>query len=188
MKIGIFGGTFNPIHLGHVNAIGEAKVHFKLDKIIVIPNAQSPHKEERPIADYHRVNMIKSAVDLFDFVEINDLELEREGFSYTFDTLTELKTKYPNDELYFIIGEDQYLSFNKWYKSKELLYLFTFIVLRRSTSNIQVLPPFLSKDTNIFEVSSSEIRNRAQKEILFSHLVNEKVHEYIKEHRLYETQ
>ncbi|CAD2076178.1 nicotinate-nucleotide adenylyltransferase [Phocicoccus pinnipedialis] len=186
MKIGIFGGTFNPIHLGHVNAIGEAKMHFDLDKVIVIPAAQSPHKTDKPIKDSDRVEMIKRATKYLDFVEIDSLELERSGVSYTYDTMLELMKRHVGAELYFIMGEDQYNSFDKWHNYEELLELANFIVLRRSGSNIRIDKPFLEKETRVFEVSSSEIRKRIKLEQQYSHLLNEQVYTYIKEHNLYE--
>lgn len=186
MKIGIFGGTFNPIHLGHTNAIGEAKNHFCLDKVIIIPAAQSPHKTDKPMKDSDRVEMIKRATKCLDFVEIDRLELNRSGVSYTFDTVVELKSKYPDDELFFIMGEDQYDSFDRWYRNEDLLDLITFIVLKRNGSTKQIEAPFIAKDTSVFEVSSSEIRKRINQNEQYSHLINDHVYTYIKEHNLYE--
>jgi len=186
MKIGIFGGTFNPIHLGHVNAIGEAKKHFCLDKVIIIPAAQSPHKTDKPMKDSDRVEMIKRATKYLDFVEIDTLELERSGVSYTYDTILKLKKEHADDELFFIMGEDQYESFDRWYRYEDLLDLITFIVLRRNGSTKQIEAPFIAKNTRVFEVSSSEIRKRINQNEQYSHLINDHVYAYIKEHNLYE--
>ena len=117
MKIGIFGGTFNPIHLGHTNAIGEAKKHFCLDKVIIIPAAQSPLKTDKPLKDSDRVEMIKRATKYLDFVDIDRLELDRSGVSFTYDTIVELKNKYPDDEAFKVLKEagviTEYFEINK---------------------------------------------------------------------------
>lgn len=121
MRIGIFGGTFNPPHLGHKHLAREIKEKAGLDKIIIIPANTPPHKVSKDLADGdHRVKMCEL---LFsdDFYEISSIELKRQGKSYTIDTVQELKKLYPDDELFLIIGADMLMSFDKWYRYEDIL-------------------------------------------------------------------
>lgn len=121
MRIGIFGGTFNPPHLGHKHLAEQIKFKASLEKIIIIPANTPPHKVSKDLADgVHRVKMCEL---LFgeDYYEISDIELKREGKSYTVDTVTELKKLYPCDELFLIIGADMLMSFDRWYRYEDIL-------------------------------------------------------------------
>ncbi len=121
MRIGIFGGTFNPPHLGHKHLAEEIKEKARLDKIIIIPANTPPHKVSKDLADgVHRIKMCEL---LFSepFYEISDIELKRQGKSYTVDTVAELKKLYPEDELFLIIGADMLMSFDRWYRYEDIL-------------------------------------------------------------------
>jgi len=121
MRIGIFGGTFNPPHLGHRYLAQEIRKKAGLDKIIIIPACTPPHKVSRELADgVHRMKMCEL---LFadDFYEVSDLEIKRQGKSYTVDTVAELRSLYPEDELFLIIGADMLMSFDKWYRYEDIL-------------------------------------------------------------------
>lgn len=187
MKIGVFGGTFDPIHNGHINAFVEAYVRLDLDKIIIIPTYISPLKERTNSNDTDRLNMLKLAVQSYDFVTIDTFEIDQQQVTYTFDTLKYLKEKYLNDELYFIIGTDHFISFDKWANADELHELAKFVVLDRSDQLYDIKEPFVKLATNIVEVSSTLIRDRLKSNTEVRHLMHENVYEYIKEHRLYET-
>ncbi len=107
MKIGILGGTFNPVHIGHLILAEEVREKLKLDKIIFIPTALPPHKDNMDIAPAgDRLKMLKLAIKGNKFFGVSDIEIKRKGRSYTIDTIKELKNKFVNDELYFIIGSD----------------------------------------------------------------------------------
>ena len=111
MRIGIYGGAFNPVHKGHIKLAEEVKTKADLDKIIIMPSGLSPHKSSGSLIDSsHRLQMCKLAFEGEDYI-ISDLEIKREGKSYTVDTVTELKEIYPDDELYLIMGSDMLLSF-----------------------------------------------------------------------------
>lgn len=121
MRIGIFGGTFNPPHLGHKHLAEEIRETANLDKIIIIPAFTPPHKAIKELADgVHRMKMCEL---LFNdsFYDISDIEIKRQGKSYTVDTVTELKKLYPDDELFLIIGADMLMSFDKWYRYEAIL-------------------------------------------------------------------
>lgn len=121
MRVGIFGGTFNPPHLGHKYLTEKIKETAKLDKIIIIPACTPPHKVSKELADgIHRMKMCQLLFN-DEFYEISDIELERAGKSYTVDTVETLKKLYPQDELFLIIGADMLMCFDKWYRYEEIL-------------------------------------------------------------------
>ena len=135
-RIGLFGGTFNPIHMGHVQVIREVKKKFGLDKIFLIPSAFPPHKETEGIIDgLDRIEMIRLAFsDDPDFV-VSDVELKRSGFSYTIDTVRHFKSIFPeNTKLYFIVGLDAFLEVDTWKSYKDLFLLIPFIVMSRAAT------------------------------------------------------
>ena len=135
-RIGLFGGTFNPVHMGHVQVIREVKEKFGLDKIFLIPSAFPPHKETEGIIDgLDRIEMIRLAFsDDPDFV-VSDVELKRSGFSYTIDTVRHFKSIFPeNTKLFFIVGLDAFLEVDTWKSYKDLFLLIPFIVMSRSAT------------------------------------------------------
>ena len=137
MRTGFFGGTFNPIHLGHLKAIKEVKEIFPLDKIYIIPSAIPPHKEQTDVAGAdERYEMVKMAVrddsEIKEFVEISDVELKRSGPSYTIDTLLHYNSILSEDSsLYLILGIDAFLEVNTWKSYMELFDLIPFIIITR---------------------------------------------------------
>lgn len=121
-KIGILGGTFNPIHNGHLMLAKEAYEQHNLDKVWIMVSPNPPHKAGTTIVDVsHRNNMVKAAITPFDFMEFSDYEQRREGFIYTAETLTLLKKDYPENEYYFIIGGDSLENIEKWYHPEIVL-------------------------------------------------------------------
>ena len=131
MRIGIYGGAFNPVHKGHVKLAEEIKEKAYLDKIIIMPSGLSPHKSSGQLIDSeHRLEMCRLAFDK-EYFEVSDLEIRREGKSYTVDTVTELKSVYPNDELYLVMGSDMLLSFHKWYRYEDILSAVTICATTR---------------------------------------------------------
>jgi nicotinate-nucleotide adenylyltransferase len=133
MRLGIFGGTFNPIHLGHLRVAVEVLENFHLDKIIFIPCAQPPHKSYSNIAKtLDRLNMTKLAIHSYPLFECSNIETQRKGISYTIDTVHELKDVYShNVQFYYLIGRDAFLAIHTW-KSFEMLFdEIPFIVMSR---------------------------------------------------------
>jgi nicotinate-nucleotide adenylyltransferase len=130
---GLFGGTFDPIHRGHLQVARDVKKHFSLDKIIFIPSAQPPHKPSKIIADAaDRIEMTQLAVSMCPDFVISDIELKRSGPSYTIDTISYFKEFFPKDtRLYFILGFDAFLELDTWKSYKALFDHITFIVMRR---------------------------------------------------------
>ena len=138
MKIGIYGGSFNPPHLGHQNAAVEAAEKCALDKLLLIPAGIPPHKvmEQGSPANEHRLAMTRlmggqAALQSGVEVEVLDLEMAREGKSYTVDTLRALRRQYPNDELLLFMGTDMFFSFESWRAPEEIVRLSTLAVCAR---------------------------------------------------------
>lgn len=121
-KIGILGGTFNPIHNGHLSLAKEAYEQHNLDKVWIMVSPNPPHKAGTTIVDVsHRNNMVIKAIEPYEYLEFSDYEQRREGFIYTAETLTLLKKDYPENEYYFIIGGDSLENIEKWYHPEIVL-------------------------------------------------------------------
>ena len=132
-KIGIFGGTFNPPHRGHVWAADEARKALGLDLVLFIPDGQPPHKEvpDGSPTPAQRMQMTEAAVAGLDWAAVSGIELQREGKSYTSDTLRELKTKYPEDELYLLMGTDMFLTLHSWHEPEVICTLAVIVGMDR---------------------------------------------------------
>ena len=144
MKIGIYGGTFNPIHTGHMQAVKFAAEYLQLDKLLLIPAGIPPHKALREDAadGAQRMAMTKLAAEAMELscsVEVSDMELQRQGKSYTVDTLRALREQYPDAKLYFFMGTDMFLSFHIWYQPEEIAKLCTICAFGRSEADTEEL-------------------------------------------------
>ncbi|MEJ2494527.1 MAG: nicotinate-nucleotide adenylyltransferase [Ignavibacteriaceae bacterium] len=188
-KVGIFGGTFDPIHNGHLITTQSVRELRNLDKIIFVPSFVSPHKPNiKSASPKHRLNMIKLAIEGIDFFDYSDYEIDKGGISYTVDTLQEFKKRY--DELEFIIGYDNIFTFHTWKNPDEILELAKIIVLKRKSS---IPRSFIDKfvkaatfvQTRGIEISATDIRERVKKGMPINFLVPEKVKEYIYKNNLY---
>lgn len=192
MKIGVFGGTFNPPHNGHVRLAKAAADELKLDKLLVIPSCIPPHKIAAKLADgQERLEMCRLAFGCDPRFEVSPMELERGSRSYTVETLRELKALYPDSELYFIVGSDMLESFDKWYLWQEILSLSVLCAASREEGYSPDLSRFgkLAERIKIItldplEVSSTQIRNSAGE--VSPELLDPKVAAYIREHGLYD--
>ena len=132
-RIGLFGGTFNPIHIGHLRIAGEIKEHFSLDGILFIPTGIPPHKEDSEVIDpVHRLHMVELAIAPYKDFTVSSIEVERKGVSYSIDTIKTLQKEMGHTvELYFIVGSDAFLEIRTWKDVDELLTLCNFIVIPR---------------------------------------------------------
>ncbi len=186
--VGIFGGTFDPVHNGHLitaQAVYEVR---KLEKIIFIPANVSPHKLDVISSSAgHRLNMLKAAVEGIPHFEVSDLELQSGGISYTVNTLQELKKQYGKIEL--IIGYDNFLKFNTWKQPDEIIKLALPVVLKRGITyagkDIELPSGVILLETPLIEISSTDIRSRVKLGLPVNFLVPEKVMEYIYTFNLY---
>lgn len=202
MKIGILGGTFDPIHNTHLYMAKEALKALNLDKVYIMPSFCPPHKNTAKItSEYHRINMIKLAINGLEKIQYSDFEIKNR-LSYTADTLTALKNKYSSDEFYFIIGGDSISSFESWYHPEVILEKASIVVIRRMDETLNTLSEtvkhIVSKfqsvitdyhndvivlNTDVSNVSSSFIRNHPIQEC--KDMVPEGVYHYILENNLY---
>lgn len=198
MNIGILGGTFNPIHGGHLEMAVKAKEAFQLDKILFMPNYLPPHKDRPETSLAHRTMMLELALAPYEDFQWSSLEIEKKGVSYTFETLEEITRIYPDDVFYFIIGEDSYVNFFRWKNPERILSLVELIVFQRKglatldakdtdalVQREKATVHFLSEE--IPEVSSSSIRQRIEEGAPWCHLVPDAVAQFIKEHHLYKS-
>lgn len=165
MKIGIFGGSFDPPHTAHIQIALMAKEKFLLDRIIIVPAGITPHKETTGDIK-HRYNMCRIVANKYGF-EISDYEINKKTFCYSFETLEYFKNLYPEDDIYFIIGGDSMKNFGSWKNPERILDLCSLIVASRDDGTKEaVLAAEKTYNTKIYlldneniDVSSSEIRN-----------------------------
>ncbi len=202
--VGIMGGTFNPIHLGHVKLAQAAYEQFGLDKVVFIPTGHPPHKKGSVIvSDEHRMKMVELAIEDYPYFEASDMEIKREGYTYTYDTLKELKSQNTQDEIYFIIGADSLFNLEKWFKPSEILKMCVMVAADRDDipeeefqAKIDYFNEKFSADIRplkvpMMDISSTEIRNAMKdnnltpKDNINLDLIDSKVLAYIRENNLY---
>ncbi|MCA1808262.1 MAG: nicotinate-nucleotide adenylyltransferase [Kiritimatiellia bacterium] len=198
-RMGIFGGTFNPLHLGHLVAAQDASEHFELSRVLFVPCDRPPHKPSHNLApSAHRVAMLEAALEGSHVFEVCDLEVRRGGTNYSFDTVRELKRLYPDQELVFIIGSDTLFELHSWHAIADLLQLCEFTTLVRpgfdvseAAGRVKLPPPWPERLLarlamgHLMNISSSDIRYRVAEGMSIQYLVPRVVETYITEHRLY---
>ena len=186
----IFGGTFNPFHIGHYQILSSLCRQEFIDKVLVIPDNIPPHKDfNAEITNQDRINMCKIACEDFEMAEISLCEMERNGKSYTYETVMYLKEKYKDTEFACVCGGDMVLTLDSWYKFDKLKSLVTFIVFNRSNNplfneKVEQLKNIGAKiiviDEEIVSVSSTDLRSNLKRE-----LIPEKIYDYIIKKGLY---
>ena len=197
-RIGILGGTFDPIHNGHINLAEFAYDKLKLDKVIFVPSGIS-YMKSHSSNSYHRSNMVKIAIEGIDYFEYSDVDIIREGNSYTLNTLLDLKKSYKNAQLYFIIGSDTLFMLERWYKFTDIFSLCSIVVAHRENDiNNEVslkINDLIHKynceielmQIEIMEISSSKLRQLIiDEDNNISTYLEDKVIQYINENNLYE--
>ena len=198
MKMGIMGGTFDPIHLGHLATAEAVREIFTLDEILFIPAARPPHKRGRKVADgKHRLAMTILATRSNKFFKVSDMELKRTGLSYTLDTMNELHKIFGSTtELFFIIGADSLADLSKWHEAKTLVEKCHFIATTRHGVDIDfssvrnyfgaaAIEHIHRVTTPGLEISSTDLREKIRLGRSIKYLVPEAVEEYILRERLY---
>jgi nicotinate-nucleotide adenylyltransferase len=187
MKIGILGGTFNPVHIGHLILAEEAREKLGLEKIIFVPANLPPHKDNGDIAAAEkRLKMLKLAIKGNKYLGVSDTEIKRQGRSYTIDTIKEFKQKYPADELYFIIGSDLLKYLDEWKDLSEINKLVKFIAATRPGYPLENIPAYIQTvGIRAVDVSGFEVRRCIKENKSFRYLVPETVFKYINKKRLY---
>ena len=199
MKKAILGGSFNPIHKGHLKMAESAHDQFELDDIVVMPNKTTYYKENMEfVSDEHRLNMIRSAIQDIPYLSVSDMEIVRGGVTRTIDTIREFKALYPDSELYFIIGGDSLEWVDRWVSAEELLASVIFLTAVRGKTDIKRSKDIISRiksehpksqiellNMDDYPISSSEIREKIKIGENPSEMLPEKVYNYIVEHNLY---
>lgn len=191
-KVGIMGGAFDPIHLGHLLAAERAREQFKLEEIWFMPSHTPPHKHRSGVSGEQRLAMVVEAIGSNPAFKPLDIELRRGGVSYTVDTIKELRKQHPDLELYFIIGADMVNYLPKWEGIDELTEMLTFIGLQRPGSFLELdaLPPFIQDAVHLAEmplvdISSSMIRSRLAAGQSIRYMVPDSVYDYMTRSGLY---
>ena len=200
MNIGVLGGTFDPIHHGHIIVAEETRAGLNLAEVILVPAGQPWLKEASPIlAAEHRVQMIRLAIAAKPYFRLSTMEIDRAGPSYTVDTITELQAQLgAGDELFFILGWDNLAQLPQWREPSRLIKMCRLVAVPRpgyplpDLDSLEAAIPGLSKSVIILDkpdidIDATEIRNRVARGLSIRHLVPEPVDEYIKQHKLYLT-
>ncbi len=194
MKIGFLGGSFDPIHFGHLLAAQDAYEQHKLDRLIIVPAAQAPLKpNETQSTATDRLAMVRAATEWDTRFEVSDFELSRGGVSFTIDSARHFRALYPNDELYWVIGGDQLPKLHLWKDIGELVKLVEFIFLERpgypvkATHDIPGLRLHRC-DGHLLAISSTELRERTRRALSLDYFVPHKAIVYIRQKGLYREQ
>ena len=196
MKTGVLGGTFNPVHNGHVYMAVEAIEVLGLDRLIVMPNYIPPHKKAEERDPGHILEMLRLAFLGIENIMISDYEVFREDVSYTYLTMEHLKEEYPLDELFFIIGEDFFIEFSRWREPGRILGSARLAVFERRSYPHEMRKEALEfvhslgheplmLDSLILEISSSDARRRVYEGRSIRFMVPERVETYISDNNLY---
>ena len=192
MRIAIYGGSFNPMHIGHEKIVDYVLNNLNMDKIIIIPVGIPSHRENNLEQSDTRLKICKEIFKGNKKIEVSDIEIKSEGKSYTYDTLLKLMNLYgENNEFFEIIGEDSLKSLKTWKNYEELLKICKFIVFRRKDDkNIQIDEEFLNNkniiilENEYYDISSTEIRNMVKNNEDISDFVNKKVKKLIEKEYL----
>jgi nicotinate-nucleotide adenylyltransferase len=198
-RIGVFGGSFDPIHYGHLLMAEQCREQARLDRVLFVPASQSPLKSHAPVAEAkHRVEMLKLATAGHTSFAIETAELDRPGPSFTVDTLRELAQRAPGDTWHWIVGSDSFREFHKWREPSEILNLAIPLVVARPghTTSLEVVRSLVSAErwselqgyrieTPLLDISSSDMRRRVAEGRSIRYMTARAVEMYIQTHALY---
>jgi len=185
MKIGIYGGTFDPIHHGHLILAREARERFGFEKVILVPAAASPFKSPPAASGQVRLAMMRAAIEDEPGFELDDCELRRPPPSYTIDTIEEIRTRVGDAQIHYLIGEDNVPTLPKWHRFDELTQAVQFIVLDRTGAPPD--HPYAIVHRKI-DISATEIRKRVASRKSIRYFVPQAVEEIIRRDKIYQEQ
>ncbi len=196
LRLGLFGGTFDPPHFGHLVVAQDVAERLSLDGLLFLVAGLPPHKRGEVLSPPSlRVEMARAAVAGNPLFNVSEVELDREGPTYTVDTLRHFRVVHPDAELFFLLGADQLAEFHEWQEPEGIAALVTLVVVGRDGVGPGQLPPvalgsggelnFISLDVTRVDISSSEVRARVREGLSIEYLVPEEVRRIIETHRLY---
>ncbi|MGX7030909.1 nicotinate-nucleotide adenylyltransferase [Vagococcus zengguangii] len=185
-RVGILGGSFNPVHNAHLMMIDQVHHQLGLDEVYLMPTNIPPHKEGKQTLDSkHRVAMLELAVAEFPHIGIETIELERHEKSYTFDTITALTKRHPDVDYFFIIGGDMVADLPNWYRIEELKQMVQFVAVRRPGYEVESDYPLIWVEVPQMDISSTTIRNNIATDCSVNFMLPLPVIDYIKKEGLY---
>lgn len=185
-QVGLFGGTFNPIHTGHLVMADQVGQQLGLDKVCFMPDATPPHVDHKgTIAAKYRVEMLAAAIKSNPLFDLELCEIRRGGVSYTYDTMVALKKENPDTDYYFIIGADMVNYLPTWHRIDELVKLVRFVGVKRPGYTPDSQYPVLWVDAPMLDITSTAIRSRVRQGESIRYLVPDAVAAYIEKERLY---
>ncbi len=189
-RIGIFGGTFDPVHQAHLVLAEQAREQARLDRVLFVPAARPPHKQDRPLTSFeHRAEMLRLAIAGYPVFQVSDLEKDRPGPSYTADTLQQLHDQEPADELFLLLGSDCLPDLPHWRQPAQIAELATLLVMARPgwSQAPDPAPPFRFQRiaTPLLDTSSGDLRRRVREGRSIRYLTPRAVECYIETHKLY---
>ena len=189
MRIGVFGGTFDPPHVGHLILAADAHEALSLDRLIFVPTGAQPLKVDTPpvASAQDRLEMVRLAVADDACCVVDDAEINRKGLSYTVDTLEHLTERHPGAQLFLLLGEDALAGFEKWRNPARIRELATLAVMRRTGpgSRVETTPGVITVSTRRVDVSATEIRERLREGKSIKGFVPESVERFIEARGLY---
>lgn len=196
VRIALFGGTFDPVHYGHLRLAEEAREAAGLERVLFVPANRSPFRSEEPITDpHHRLQMLCFATAGNPTFEVSDLEIQRGGISYTVDTVAAVRQQHPDATLYLILGADALQGFPNWHRAEAIAQECYLLVGARPTNDLQTvlneLPDAIRQRVQtvaltLLDISASAIRQRVRTGRSIRYLTPPDVIEYIQQHRLYQ--
>ena len=188
-RIALFGGSFDPVHTGHLLVAQAAREEVALDRLFFVPAAQSPFKPDRqPTPSHQRLRLLRLALAGCEWAEIDDQEIRRGGISYSIDTVKDYMTRFPRADLFYLIGADHAAQLHKWRAAEELARIVQFVVIPRPGEHeMRLAAPFRGQQLNgfPFAVSSSQIRARVREGRSIEPMVTPAVAEAIRNNALY---
>ena len=186
MRLGIFGGSFDPPHVGHLLVVADALEKLELDRVVFVPAGIQPLKAGQPVADpSHRLAMVRLLAGDDPRFAVDSIEIDREGLSYTVETLAAFAERHPQSERFFLVGTDVLASFRHWREPDRVVRLATLAVMERDGEAAQLPDGAVRIATRRVDVSSTEIRERVRRGRTIRGFVPEAVEAYIVSERLY---
>lgn len=186
-QVGILGGNFNPVHNAHLVVADQVRQQLGLDKVLLMPEYLPPHVDAKgTIAEHHRLKMLELAIEGIEGLEIETIELERKGISYTYDTMLLLNERDPDTDYYFIIGADMVDYLPKWHRIDELVEIVQFVGVQRPRYKAGTSYPVIWVDVPLMDISSSMVRDFVAKGRTPNFMLPKSVLDYIKKEGLYQ--